>query len=484
MKEIINLHVGQAGVQLGNSFWELFCLEHGIQPDGVMPEKHQDDQSFKTFFFETKEGKFTPRSVFFDLEPSVIGEIRTGIYRNLHHSENLINGKEGAANIYARGHYTIGKNYIDQVLAKIRNLVEKCENFQGFIISHGLGGGTGSGFATLLTDRLHVDYGSKSYHNYCILPSPEICSPVEPYNTVLALHTIFEMDNMPFFFDNKALYEICKNDLEIDSPRFRNINRMIAQVVSNITSGLRFEGSLNCNLKEIEANLIPFPKLKGIISSYAPFRSMEKAHHEYMSVANLTNKLFIKESMMVSCDLRSAKLFAGCLIYRGDVSPKEVHSAAINLKKDKIIQFADSSSKSFKIGINYHNPISVPGGDIAKTSRSCTFLGNSSAFIEILSRINHKFDLLYAKRAFAHWFVGEGMEEGTFSEAREGTAALEKLYEELSKDDNEEENGEQKLIEENNKNQLEVGAPQILNNKNQSEFDAPSLKTNLNNLKN
>ena len=37
MREVISVHIGQAGVQMGNAAWELFCLEHGIHPDGTMP---------------------------------------------------------------------------------------------------------------------------------------------------------------------------------------------------------------------------------------------------------------------------------------------------------------------------------------------------------------------------------------------------------------------------------------------------------------
>ncbi len=90
-----------------------FCsLEHGIQPDGQMPSDKTiggGDDSFNTFFSETGAGKHVPRAVFVDLEPTVVDEVRTGTYRQLFHPEQLITGKEDAANNYARGHYTIGK---------------------------------------------------------------------------------------------------------------------------------------------------------------------------------------------------------------------------------------------------------------------------------------------------------------------------------------------------------------------------------------
>ncbi|PIK59120.1 tubulin alpha-1C chain [Apostichopus japonicus] len=123
-RECISVHVGQAGVQIGNGCWELYCLEHGIQADGNMPPEKaagSGDDSFSTFFNETSAGKHVPRAIFVDLEPTVVDEIRSGAYRQLFHPEQLITGKEDAANNYARGHYTVGRELIDQVLDRIGN---------------------------------------------------------------------------------------------------------------------------------------------------------------------------------------------------------------------------------------------------------------------------------------------------------------------------------------------------------------------------
>ena len=104
---------------MGNACWELYCMEHGIGPDGQMyPDKEagQTDDSFSTFFSQTGAGKHVPRAIFVDLEPTVVDEVRTGMYRQLFHPEQMVTGKEDAANNYARGHYTIGKEIADLVM--------------------------------------------------------------------------------------------------------------------------------------------------------------------------------------------------------------------------------------------------------------------------------------------------------------------------------------------------------------------------------
>ncbi|KAG8509037.1 Tubulin alpha-3D chain [Galemys pyrenaicus] len=335
-RECISIHVGQAGVQIGNACWELYCLEHGIQPDGQMPSDKTiggGDDSFNTFFSETGAGKHVPRAVFVDLEPTVIDEVRTGTYRQLFHPEQLITGKEDAANNYARGHYTIGKEIIDLVLDRIRKLV---------------------------------------------------CS--------------------------------------------------FSKIKYSSEPSLRFDGALNVDLTEFQTNLVPYPRIHFPLATYAPVISAEKAYHEQLSVAEITNACFEPANQMVKCDPRHGKYMACCLLYRGDVVPKDVNAAIATIKTKRSIQFVDWCPTGFKVGINYQPPTVVPGGDLAKVQRAVCMLSNTTAIAEAWARLDHKFDLMYAKRAFVHWYVGEGMEEGEFSEAREDMAALEKDYEEVGVD--------------------------------------------------
>ena len=208
----------------------------------------------------------------------------------------------------------------------------------------------------------------------------------------------------------------------------------MAQCVSCITSSIRFPGELNVDLSEFRTNLVPYPRVHYPLVSYAPISSPDKAYHDNLSVSEITNACFEPASQMVKCDPRNGKYMACCLLYRGDVASKDVSQAIQAIKKKRTVQFVDWSPTGFKVGLNGEPPKCVPGGDLANYPRSVCLLTNTTAIAESWARMNHKFDLLYSKRAFVHWYVGEGMEEGEFAEAREDLAALEKDYEELAKD--------------------------------------------------
>ena len=225
--------------------------------------------------------------------------------------------------------------------------------------------------------------------------------------------------------------------MDTDRPTYTNINRIIGQVVSSITASLRFDGALNVDLTEFQTNLVPYPRIHFPLAVYAPLISPEKAYHELLTVAQLTNSCFDPANQMIKCDPRKGKYMACCMLYRGDVTPKDVNFAINNIKTKRTIQFVDWCPTGFKVGVNYQPPTAVPGGDLAKVQRAVCMMCNTTAVAEAWGRLDQKFDLMYSKRAFVHWYVGEGMEEGEFAEAREDTAALEKDYEEVGVDSDE-----------------------------------------------
>lgn len=367
-----------------------------------------------------------------DLEPTVIDEIRTGTYRALFHPDTLISGKEDAANNYARGFYTIGPEKLDLVLDRIRKVGEQCNYVQGFIMFRSFGGGTGSGFASLLLDALSRDWGKTIKLDFAVYPSPKI-SPtiVEPYNSVFTTHGTLEYIDADFVIDNEALYDICGRFLNCPKPTYKNLNRLVAQLVSSVTASLRFTGQVNVDLIEFQTNLIPYPRIHFPLCTYAPFLSTTTVMHSEPTVSQITSMCFDPAYQMVKCNPKMGKYMACCLLYRGDVNPTEINNTIKSIKRDRSIQFVDWCPTGFKIGINYQPPTTILSGDLAHTDRAVCMLSNSTAINVAWHRLGHKFDLMFRKRAFVHHFVGEGMEESEMKEAREDLSALQMDYLEI-----------------------------------------------------
>ncbi|VDL94011.1 unnamed protein product [Schistocephalus solidus] len=146
------------------------------------------------------------------------------------------------------------------VVDRIRKLADQCTGVQSFVIFHSFGRGTGSGFTSLIMERLSVHQRKKPNLEFAIYPAPQISTVVlETYNNILSMHFSYEHSGGAFSIDNEAIYNLCRRNLDIEWPKCTNFNRLIAKIVSSITASLRFDGALRVDLTEFQTNIVHFP---------------------------------------------------------------------------------------------------------------------------------------------------------------------------------------------------------------------------------
>lgn len=411
MREIVYIQAGQCGNQIGAKFWETISEEHGIDNKGnYVGTNELQKERLDVYFSEANGNRYVPRSVMVDLEPGVLDQVRSSSIGQMFRPDNFVNGEGGAGNVWAKGHYTEGAELVDRVMDVVRKEAEACDCIQGFQLSHSLGGGTGSGLGTLIVSKIKEEFPDRMLATFSVLPSPKTSDTVvEPYNAILSVHQLLENVDEVFCLDNEALHNICNNSLKIAQPSFANLNSLVSSVMSGITCSLRFPGQLNSDLRKLAVNLVPFPRLHFFMVSAAPCSNALGRQYNPTNVAELTQQMFSGKNMMAACDPANGRYLTASAIFRGNVSTKEVDQQMLNMRNkyaDHYVEWIPNNIKSSICDV-------APAGQ----EMSGTFIGNSTAIQEVFKRISSQFASMFRRKAFVHWYIGEGMDELEFTEA-------------------------------------------------------------------
>ncbi|KXH67317.1 tubulin/FtsZ family protein [Colletotrichum salicis] len=409
MREIIHLQTGQCGNQVGTAFWQTIHPEHGLDQDGQFTgTDEQQSERLSVYFTEAGRQKYVPRAVLVDLEPATMEAIRSGPLGNLFRPDNMVNGQSGAGNNWAKGHYTEGAELVDSVLDVVRREAEGCDSLQGFQITHSLGGGTGSGMGTLLIAKVREEFPDRMMATFSVLPSAKVSEVVvEPYNATLSIHQLVENSDETFCIDNEALYDICRRTLKQAHPSYGHLNHLVSRVMSGLTTGFRFPGQLNADLRKLAVNLVPFPRLHFFTVGFAPLTS--SASFSNLGVAELTQQMFDPKNVMLASDFRDGRFLTCSTMFRGKVSMKQVEDQIQAIKTKNSTNFVEWIPNNIQTA---HCSVPPQGLDV-----SSTFIGNSTAIQNSFRRIGDQFSVMFRRKAFLHWYTGEGMDEMEFTEA-------------------------------------------------------------------
>jgi len=448
-REVIHVHVGQAGNQSGATTFELMRKEHCLNGackfdvprkangnvdkksekykakvkdedgDGI-PDALEEVDVFFHALLQDEGGDYrmnttwVPRCIVVDLEPGVVSGLKDShapFHEQIDNQDLYVTGASGAGNNWAKGHYTEGAEHVENVMEKIRVQQEKCDATQAFTLYHSIGGGTGSGFGTLILLKIRDSYPDKITCSYSIYPSPKVSDTVvEPYNAVLSTHQLLENSDETFIIDNEALMNIQHNVLKVTTDAdFKKMNSLIAKVSAGVTCPLRFQGSINADLRKLGTNLVPFPRLHFFMIGESP---LENVANKSYNLQTCVSAVMQKSHAFSNCEYESGKTMAASITFRTtEINQKKCEEEVTkNQNKNKgqglMVEWIPNN---FKIG--------VVGASRLDTNLSATSVVNTTALKAIFQRLATQFGALFKRKAFLHWYKGEGMDEMEFQEA-------------------------------------------------------------------
>jgi tubulin beta len=449
-EEIINIQIGKAGNAIAHEFWRDLCEEHDIhyKVDDTKGQYHpQDDfpDHLHVFFNEgsrSKEGamRWVPRSILMDLNMSDLSAITQDPLGDLYRPENIIGNDEGSGNCYAKAFHTDGPELADQCLEMVRKEVERCNCLQGIQFVHSISGGTGSGLTGLVMSVLrdYLDGDKCIMQNFSLLPSPgQSDMLVEPYNAALSLSDIIQHSDQCFVFDNAALTDICQKALRMNVPKMISLNNIIALCMSGITSGLRFTGRLNVDLRKMHVNLVPYKRMKFLMTSFAPLGAEDNKKYRQVSAQDLAQQMMSKENVTCKVDpqhpgsvdqgIMPARFLASWAAWRGNWQTSDVDQIIHDIWKER-----SRYDKFFPDWIP--NPI---GSNICEAPHcevkdSVIFASNNTAVANKLKEVRVAWDQMFKAQSYLHVFTNEGLDKDELKSSADNMLDCAREYDSLA----------------------------------------------------
>ncbi|CAE7040542.1 BTU1 [Symbiodinium sp. CCMP2592] len=170
-------------------------------------------------------------------------------------------------------------------------------------------------------------------------------------------------------------------------------------------TGWAHRARLNCDLRKIAVNLVPFPRLHFFMTGFAPLTSRGSQQYRALTVPELTQQMFDAKNMMCAADPRHGRYLTAAALFRGRMSTKEVDEQMLNVQNKNSSYFVEWIPNNIKASV-----CDIPPKGL---KMAVAFAGNSTAIQEMFKRVAEYFTAMFRRKAFLHWYTGEGsLEQG------------------------------------------------------------------------
>jgi tubulin gamma len=421
MREVLSIHAGQCGTQVGIEFWKRLGAEHGIGPDGRLEEYATDTAGDRkdVFYYQSDDDHFVPRALLIDLEPRVINNIQSGEYRNLFNPENVFvapNGG-GAGNNWASG-FRQGEEKEEELMDMIDREADGSDSLEGFSLCHSVAGGTGSGLGSYLLERLNDHFPKKLIQTYSVFPNQHESSDtvVQPYNTLLTLKRLALNADAVCVLDNNALNRIAVERLHVENPTFQHVNSLVSTVMAASTSTLRYPGYMNNDLVGLIASLVPTPSCHFLIAGYTPLTVLDGNRTSGSTVRKTTVLDVMRRLLQPKNHLASVPTRKGCYmsvlnIIQGDVDPTDVHKSLQRIRERGLAEFIPWGPASVQVVLSRRSPYLETAHRV-----SGLMLASHTSIHTLFGRTLSQYDKLRKRKAFLEAYRQEKIFDGKLDE--------------------------------------------------------------------
>lgn len=237
---------GRGGCELASAFWRTLCREHAVDPGNGRAARDYPSGSWQGFFRRTGDPgreRCVPHAVFCDLDPQSVQAVSQR-HGELFHPGGLIAAKTGSGNSFAAARGREGQKLAAEVQQFMERQSEDAGSPSGILVFLSLEGGTGSGLGTLIMEQLRARYPAVPVLVVAILP-PEGTGHVVtgPYNTCLALRTIFKEASLVLLVDNASAQGAAEDDWKLKNAGLAEADLVVAEALAALTTPMRFAGA-------------------------------------------------------------------------------------------------------------------------------------------------------------------------------------------------------------------------------------------------